>query len=163
RRLSPSAFPVDTPRMSRLRIPTTVCDATASKPALIVATACAAIAAATLAALAATAIVHIASGAFGATGDFISFWSAGYIVRTGDGARLYDPATQEAVQRAHYAGGFRSADGYVMPVFVAWLFAPFSLIRFTPAFLLYSVLNLAILAALARTLASHLQDVPPTV
>ena len=84
-------------------------------------------------------------------------------MRTGDGAHLYDPAVQEAVQRAHYAAGFRSADGYIMPVFVAWLFAPFSLIQFTPAFLIYSVLNLAMMFAVTRALASHVRELPPMV
>ena len=106
------------------KIPCAARDASCGQPALIAATACAGLALVLLTALTATAIVRIVTGAYGATGDFISFWSAGYIVRTGDGARLYDPAVQEAVQRAHYAGGFRSADGYIMPVFVAWLFAP---------------------------------------
>ncbi len=93
----------------------------------------------------------------------MSLWSAGYIVRTGDGTRLYDPAMQEAVQRAHYAAGFRAVDGFIMPVFVAWLFAPFSLIRFTPSFLLYSVLNIALGAALAGSLATYLSDLPALV
>ena len=138
-------------------------DASCSRPALLAASACAGVTLALLTALAATSIVRIATGAYGATGDFISFWSAGYIVRTGDGARLYDPGMQEAVQRGHYAGGFRSADGYIMPVFAAWLFAPFSLIRFTPAFLLYSVLNLGMLIAVTRALASYLRGLPNMV
>jgi hypothetical protein len=137
--------------------------ATGAHLALAAATVVAALALALTLALTGMAIARIVTGAYGATGDFISFWSAGYIVRTGDGARLYDPAMQEAVQRAHYAGGFDSVDGYIMPVFVAWMFAPFSLIRFTPSFLLYSVLNLAMLVAVVRMLASHIASLPASV
>jgi hypothetical protein len=149
--------------MQLTRIPSGTHDATCGRQALIASTVCAGVVLAILTALTATAVVRIVTGAYGATGDFISFWSAGYIVRTGDGAHLYDPAVQEAVQRAHYAGGFRSADGYIMPVFVAWLFAPFSLIRFTPAFLLYSVFNVGMMFAVARALASYLKELPDMV
>src|SRR3990172_12506046 len=102
-----------------------------------------ALAAAALTAAAATIAIfgvvlwRIATNAYGATGDFLSFYAAGYLVRTGRAANLYDPTTLDWAQRRLYPGGFDEAIGYPLPVFVALLFAPLSLIPFTASFFLF--------------------------
>ncbi len=110
-------------------------------------------------ALAGAALFRIATNAYGATGDFLSFYVAGHMVRTGRGADLYDPIVQETLQRAQYPGGFEDAIGYPLPVFAAWIFAPFSALPFTAAFFLWMTLNAALLCGLAWLLARHLQAV----
>lgn len=110
--------------------------------------------------LAGVALARIATGAYGATGDFISFWSAGYIVRTGEGARLYDPGLQELVERAHFAAGFDHYYGYVLPAFAAWMFAPLSLLPFRAATFVWMGCNVALLAIAARMLARELTTAP---
>jgi hypothetical protein len=110
--------------------------------------------------LASAALVRIATNAYGATGDFLSFYVAGGMVREGRGGDLYDPIVQEALQRSAYPGRFDDAIGYPLPVFAAWMFAPFSALPFTVAFFAWMTLNAALLGVLAWLLARHLRDVP---
>jgi hypothetical protein len=106
---------------------------------------------------------HIATNAYDSTGDFLSFYAAGYLVRTGQGAHLYQPAVVDATQRLLYPGGFDEAIGYPLPVFVAWLFAPLSRLPFTAAFFFYMSMMAALLAGLLYLLGQQLQDVPKAV
>ncbi len=103
---------------------------------------------------------RIATNAFGATGDFLPFYSAGYMVRTGQVSSLYDPATLELVQRQLYPGSFDEALGYTLPVFVAWAFAPVSLLPFTASFFLFMGALGTLLAAITYTFRQYLADVP---
>jgi hypothetical protein len=105
-------------------------------------------------------IARIASNAHGATGDFISFYAAGYLVRTGQGAHLYDPGAMRWAQHLLYPGTFDDAVGYPLPVFVAWLFAPLSRMPFTAAFFLYMGSMAALLASLIAALNAELRNVP---
>lgn len=125
--------------------------------------AAAAIAAAGSIAIFATVLQHIATNAYGATGDFLSFYAAGFLVRTGHGAHLYEPAAIEATQRHLYPGGFDEAIGYPLPVFVAWLFAPLSRLPFTAAFFLYMSLMACLLGGLLWLLARELKGLPPRI
>jgi len=125
--------------------------------------AAAAIAAAGSIAIFGTVLQHIATNAYGATGDFLSFYAAGFLVRTGHGAHLYDPAAIEATQRHLYPGGFDEAIGYPLPVFAAWLFAPLSRLPFTAAFSLYMSLMACLLGGLLRLLGEELKDLPGRV
>lgn len=106
---------------------------------------------------------HIATNAYGATGDFLSFYAAGFLVRTGQGAHLYEPAVIEATQRHLYPGGFDEAIGYPLPVFAAWLFAPLSRLPFTTAFFLYMSLMACLLGGLLWLLGRELNDLPARV
>jgi hypothetical protein len=106
---------------------------------------------------------HIATNAYNATGDFLSFYAAGYLVRTGQGAHLYSPSVMEATQHVLYPGGFDETIGYPLPVFVAWLFAPLSRLPFTAAFFLYMAMMAALLAGVLYLLAQQLQDAPKGV
>ncbi len=106
---------------------------------------------------------RIATHTFDSTGDFLSFYAAGYLVRSGQGAHLYSPAVIDATQRLLYPGHFGEAIGYPLPVFVAWLFAPLSRLPFTAAFFLYMSIMAALLAGLLYLLAQQLQDMPKPV
>lgn len=133
---------------------------TIREPALLFAAGSALLAALTTLALVVAALHRIVTNAFDATGDFLSFYVAGYMVRSGQGGDLYNAAAQEALQRAKYPGIFEEAMGYPLPVFAAWGFAPFSILPFTAAFLLWMGLSTLLLAALVRVMSSHLAHVP---
>jgi len=120
----------------------------------------AALAAVSMLALFGAVLARIAINAHGATGDFISFYTAGYLVRTGHGALLYDPAAMRWSQHLLYPGTFDEAVGYPLPVFVAWLFAPLSFMPFTAAFFLYMGAMAALLTGLIAALDSELRQVP---
>ncbi len=108
----------------------------------------------------AAVLARIATNAYGATGDFLSFYAAGWLARTGRGADLYDPRAIEWAQRLLYPGDFERAIGYPLPVFVAWLFAPFSALPFTAAFFLWMALNAVLLGMLLRALSVELAGAP---
>ncbi len=153
----------DTPAMARIRAaadarPIAV-DTVQVRPALIVAGVLAAAALLATMAMVGTTVAHVVGGGYG-TNDFISFYAAGNIVRTGHGARLYDIRVQEVVERIHYPDGFRNTYAYVLPVFAAWIFAPFSKLPFAPAVLTWMALQTLLLAGLVRGLSRHLAGVP---
>lgn len=129
------------------------------RPTLIAAGVLAAFALLATVVLVVTAIGHIVAGGYG-TNDFISFYAAGEIVRTGRGDQLYNIHVQEFVERLRYSGGFGDAYAYVLPVFAAWIFAPFSKMPFTPAVLTWMLLQVLLLAVLVRGLSEHLAGVP---
>lgn len=108
------------------------------------------------------AVLHrIGSNAYGATGDFLSFYGAGYLVRTGQASSLYDPAALNWVQRALYPGDFDEAIGYPLPVFVAWGFTPLSTLPFTTSFFVFMAAMSVLLAAIVVTFRQYLANVPP--
>jgi hypothetical protein len=113
-------------------------------------------AAATLAILG-TVAARIASG--GSVSDFLAFYSAGHLVRTGDGARIYDPAVIESTQRLIY-GGLEQPVAYPLPAFVAWVFAPLSALPFAAAYFLYGMMTAALLAGLLWAIHRQLAGVP---
>jgi hypothetical protein len=123
----------------------------------------AAIAALSIAAIYGTVLYHIATNAYDATGDFLCFYAAGYLMRTGHGADLYDPFVMEATQRLLYPGDFGEAIGYPLPVFVGWLFAPLSLLPFTAAFFLYMSMMTTLFSGLLYLLSQQLRDIPKPV
>jgi hypothetical protein len=118
------------------------------------------IAALAIAAIYSAVLWRIATNAYGATGDFLSFYAAGFLVRTGRATNLYDPTTLDWAQRRLYPGGFDEAIGYPLPVFVALLFAPLSLIPFTASFFLFMGAMTALLGGILATLRRYLNDVP---
>ena len=149
--------------MARIRVAATarpvLADAVRLRPPLIAAGVIAAFVLLVTLALIATTLTHIVGGGYGAN-DFISFYAAGEIVRTGHGSHLYDVQVQEVVERLRYHGGFRDMYAYVLPVFAAWIFAPFSKMPFAPAVLTWMALQALLLVALVRGLSQHLAGVP---
>ena len=89
---------------------------------------------------------RIASGA--SVSDFLAFYTAGHLVRTGDGVHVYDPAVIESAERLIYHGRLDQPVAYPLPVFASWLFAPISALSFTAAYLVYACLTAALLAGL---------------
>jgi hypothetical protein len=127
----------------------------------LVAGAAALVAALSMAVIFSIVVAHIASSSYGATADFLAFYSGGHMVREGQGAGLYDTATLESAQRSLYPGDFADPLGFAMPVFVAWLFVPLSYVPFTGAYFLWGAVNLALLAVAMRLLARELSGIPP--
>jgi Glycosyltransferase family 87 len=88
--------------------------------------------------------------------DFTIFYTAGKIVGTGQSSKLYDGPTQFATQRAFAAVSVRQGPlPYNHPPFEALLFTPLAWLSYLNAYLIWDVLNLAILAGLAFVLRPH--------
>ncbi|MEJ5308530.1 MAG: glycosyltransferase family 87 protein [Anaerolineae bacterium] len=74
--------------------------------------------------------------------DFLQYYTAGYIVRAGDRARLYDLEYQ-AIVEAHIIGQeLQDFFGFILPPFMAWLFWPFALLPYGLSFALWSIMGL---------------------
>ena len=93
-------------------------------------------------------------------GDWISFYTGGTLVRTGNAAHLYDASAQAAVQRKLFGGV--NPMGYPLPVFVALVFAPLTRLSFLASYLAWLTVNVALLAVLVRLSWRWLGDVPET-
>ena len=97
--------------------------------------------------------------------DFSAFYTAGRILREGRAADLYDPATQSAVQW-EFATDTDLRQGplpYICPPYEALLFVPLTFLPYAEAFVLWNVLNLALLvmiAVLLRRLLPSLRGTP---
>lgn len=90
--------------------------------------------------------------------DFAIYYCGGSMVRQGLGRQLYDTATQFRVQR-EFAPDVSIRQGplpYNHPPFEALLFLPFTYIPYPQAFVLWDLMNLALLAALPFLLRPHL-------
>jgi len=92
-------------------------------------------------------------------GDWSSFYAAGWMVRTGDGARLYDFGRQSAVQHALFGDAFQP-DPYPLPAFVAIVLSPLTRLSFASSFLAWAAVNLAMVAGLAYACWRSLSGVP---
>jgi hypothetical protein len=83
--------------------------------------------------------------------DFTAFYTAGKLVRQGQGSRLYDPQEQWRVQQ-EFARGVAIRQGplpYLRLPFEALLFVPFSFLPYSAAYVLWLLLNLAVVIAVA--------------
>ena len=90
--------------------------------------------------------------------DFAIYYCAGTIFREGLGHQLYDDSTQFRVQQ-EFAPDVPIRRGplpYSHPPFEGLFFAPFSYLSYQHAFILWSLLNLAMLAALPFLLRPYL-------
>ncbi len=86
--------------------------------------------------------------------DFTIFYTAGKILRAGEGRQLYDLRTQERVQ-AEFAAKTDLRRGplpYIHPPFEALLFVPLTYLPYGHAFLVWSFLNLLLLVLVAYEL-----------
>jgi hypothetical protein len=128
-------------------------------PALTVALAVTSLlaASATLAILG-TVAAHIVTHT--AIGDFLAYYTAGYLVRTGQGVHLYDPRVLEATERLLFPGHFNEPAGYPLPVFAAWLFATLSKLSFSAAYIAFISIMAAALAGLLFVFNQLLAGVP---
>lgn len=82
--------------------------------------------------------------------DFRARWTAGAMVVDGHTANLYDPVVQSALQRSH---GATDLSWFVSPPPIAVVFAPFGVLSYTVAALLWTAISiggLVLVAALLR-------------
>ena len=86
--------------------------------------------------------------------DFVIFYSAGTMIRGGHAAQLYDPQAQWEMQRkfAPNVTARRAALPYNHPPFEALFFAPLTRLDFFSAYVVWTLLNLALLAATLRVM-----------
>ncbi len=90
------------------------------------------------------------------TADFTSFYTAYYLVRTGQGADIYNAAVQASYQLKFMGGSITFAGGFLLfpnPPFVAILFSPISLLPLHAAFYLWTTIQLGLLAWALWTIA----------
>jgi hypothetical protein len=84
--------------------------------------------------------------------DFPDFYAAAKLVDDGLGHQLYDPAVQERFQ-IRYSG--RIGTLYIHPAFEALFYLPFAAAPPQRAYVLWSLLNLGLLIAIARSLQHY--------
>lgn len=92
----------------------------------------------------------LGSGSFDLAGqvvgtDFLQNYTAGYILRVGDQARLYDLAYQAQIEKLIIDPTLQDFYGFFLPPFMAWVFLPFALIPYELSFVLWSLLGLLFL------------------
>jgi len=90
--------------------------------------------------------------------DFTAFYTAGELVRQGQGSRLYDPQEQWRVQQ-EFASEVAIRQGplpYLRLPFEALLFVPFTFLPYPAAYTVWVLLNLGVVIALALFLRRQL-------
>jgi hypothetical protein len=91
--------------------------------------------------------------------DFTIFYTGARLVRNGQASALYDLATQYQVQLTFAHVPIRQGPlPFNHPPFEALLFVPFTFLKYWPAYLLWSALNLIMLAAIVTLLRRHFQQ-----
>ena len=78
--------------------------------------------------------------------DFRTFYTAGYMVRTGEARNLYDPRAQLHYQNLLVSKG-RLALPYIHPPYEAYLDAPFTLLSYRAGYVAFLAFNLVLLGA----------------
>ena len=84
-------------------------------------------------------------GALRGHSDFRQLYTAGYMVRTGHAAKLYDYATQQHFQDSLVASGDLTLP-FIRPAYQALLFVPFSLLSYRAAYLAFLGANVILFA-----------------
>lgn len=91
----------------------------------------------------------------GQEGDWGTYYSAGYLLRTGAAEKIYDYAAQHEVE-TRLIHPRRGVNPYLHPPFEAWFFALFTFLSYRASFWLFMALNFALLAAALALIASRL-------
>jgi alpha-1,2-mannosyltransferase len=84
--------------------------------------------------------------------DYLQFYAAGWMIRHGQAARLYDPEAQLAAERAIIGPRLPAYHAFLNPPFFALLFVPLSLPPYPISFAIWSALQLLLLALSLRAL-----------
>lgn len=84
--------------------------------------------------------------------DYLQFYAAGWMVRHGQAARLYEPEAQLAAERAIIGPHLPAYHAFLNPPFFALPFVPLSLLPYPLSFALWSALQGLLLALSLRTL-----------
>jgi hypothetical protein len=95
-------------------------------------------------------------------GDWVSFYTAATIVHSGDGAHLFDAATQAATQEAIFSRDL-AENGYPLAAFFACAVSPLAALSFVQSYWVWFAVNLCALAGLALVARSILRDAGPAV
>lgn len=74
--------------------------------------------------------------------DFTTFYTAGRIVREGEGSRVYDLQKEAQVEASVVPGVHLLA--FLHPPFEAWLFVPISMLPYTAAYTVWGAINIAL-------------------
>lgn len=85
--------------------------------------------------------------------DYLEFYAAGWMIRHGQAARLYDPEAQLAAERAILGPSLPAYHAFLNPPFLALLFVPLSLLPYPVSFALWSAMQLLLLALSLRALS----------
>jgi hypothetical protein len=86
--------------------------------------------------------------------DFTAFYTAGRMLRLGQGAAIYEPAAQQEVQRG-FASDSDVRQGplrYIHPPFEAVLFWPLAFLSYPRAFVVWDLVNLGMIVAVSVVL-----------
>jgi hypothetical protein len=95
--------------------------------------------------------------------DFTIFYTGGRLLRSGQASALYDLAAQYRMQQSFSKVPIRlGALPFNHPPFEALLFVPFTLLAYWPAYLLWTALNLFMLAVSAILLRTQLRQFSAT-
>jgi hypothetical protein len=94
----------------------------------------------------ALALVPLTNRARVETTDFVNFYIGASIVQAGDGAKLYERETQDAAFKSIL--GHTSTQYFLHPAFEAAAFAPITLLSLEQAFILWTLINVALLGLL---------------
>jgi alpha-1,2-mannosyltransferase len=87
------------------------------------------------------------------TTDFVNFYAAATIVRDGHGSTLYTPETQQAALKAIL--GYPAAEYFLHPAFEAAALVPLTYLKIEHAFVVWTLINLALLGVLPLVLAGY--------
>lgn len=74
--------------------------------------------------------------------DYLQFYTVGYTLRLGEGARLYDFEYQVALEQQLIGPAFQDVHLYLLPPYIAWIFYPLAGLPYLWSFALWSVLGL---------------------
>jgi alpha-1,2-mannosyltransferase len=84
--------------------------------------------------------------------DYVQFYAAGYTLRLGQSAQLYDVQYQLQLEQHIIGPRLTSYHAFITPPFLAWLFVPLAALPYLPSFALWSLLGLASLWLCLRAL-----------
>lgn len=86
--------------------------------------------------------------------DYLQFYSAGYTLRVGAEAHLYDLAYQAALQRDLLGPGLTTFHAFITPPFLAWVFLPLAWLPYGISFVVWSLSGLVGLWCSVRLLGA---------
>jgi hypothetical protein len=89
--------------------------------------------------------------------DYRLYYTAGYMLRSGNAPLLYNYAAEQRAQSALVSPA-SNALPFFAPPFTALLFVPLSLLSYLPSLLLFELINLALLSVIILIMSPHLHS-----
>jgi len=84
--------------------------------------------------------------------DYLQFYAAGYTLRLGESAHLYDFDYQNNLEQAIIGPRLQSYHAFITPPFLAWLFVPLAALPYLWSFVVWGLLELLALGLSLRLL-----------